>query len=151
MPEQHQDRVLSVTPKGTEPVVLIIDNAYNQGEWIGGMEIGSELLGSVPFTYTSTVRCDFNSLDHSQYQEALQKCSVWTNFLLESRAVVLSTIEGLQQMKIEKVEEKSIGHVFRNARFGVIVVVPPLHTFNQGLVAAYQPKVDRALKEVKLK
>lgn len=155
MPVQESERVMAVTPVNTEPVVLIIDNAYQEGEWISGLEMSTELLGLTSFTYTSTIRCTFTDQDvargSNDHQKALQSCSVWTNFLLEGRAVIISTMDGLQQMKIEKIEDKEVGKVFRNARFGIVVVTPPIHSFNQNLIDVYRPKIDRALKEVRLR
>lgn len=151
MPEQDRDRTLLFKQMVNEEyITLVIDDCQNQDQWVVGMAWASELLGhNIAFDFTSTVRCDYNpdDLTPEHQQEAIDKCGVWTNLLLERRAVILTTETGLRQMKVDS---RPVGSVFRSTMLGIIVVLPPLHAFDDGLFQHYLPKVQRALKEVRL-
>jgi hypothetical protein len=66
--------------------------------------------------------------------------------LLEHRALILSTLRGLKQLKVEG---KSEGGIFKNERLGVLVCMPPLWDLVGSIALSdiYRPKVQRAMRE----
>lgn len=137
----------ALTNSDVQPIILVIDSSHNSKQWIDGQRETKNLLGDdQDFTYTSSIRCFYNKIEPDEKQKALQKCSVWTNSLIEGRAIIISTVEGLTQMHVG--EGKAEGAIFKNEKVGVVIVVPPLYTFNDALHQHYKPKVQRALKEI---
>lgn len=149
LPEQKLPRVLSVEEEGEWPRVLVIDDNFSKKNYQQAIETAQQILGDVPFTYTSTIRCDLPSdLELPKLRIAASRCSVWTGSLVENRSVILTTQRGLDQMKLGA--EREVGDMFRNNRAGLILCIPPLIRLKGVAVNPYRTKAQRLLKEAKL-
>lgn len=146
MPEQKHPIDLFVNDQFAP--VLVIDDVRCDEEVLWGLEMMEELLGKgVPYTYTKTVRCTHVALNEEQGKEAVSRCSVWTNSLLEGRALIITTVLGLQQMKIG--EGKEPGDLFRNEKVGVVLVIEPSYRMSEVVLFGstdYKSKAKRAMK-----
>lgn len=155
MPEQTAPRLLSFNNTENpafDTMVLVIDDSQNQLDQYDGMKwVADNLLPNTPFTYTSTVRCEYDPIDleAGQFEQALEQCAVWTHQLLEGRAVIITTENGLHQMQVG--QDKKRGDMFKHPRLGSILVIPPVAVMMHGsFVKEYLPRVQRVLKEVNL-
>jgi hypothetical protein len=129
--------------------VLVLDDT-NRLEWcMTAMDIAQALLGTeTNFTYTTTVRCESFSLGTKDREKVLSSCGVWTHSLLENRSLILTTVNGLKQMRIAP--EKGEGDMFRSNQYGAILVIPPLVHMRDSELNAYIAKTKRLLREVGL-
>lgn len=163
MPKQDRERVLHWHPstvtdakeafrnetEGNPAPVLVIDNASSDQEIVDATCIAEILLEDVQFIYTNTIRCKYEQLTTEQRATALSRCSVWTGHMIEGRAIIISTLEGLKQLKVEK--EIAPGTIVRSPRLGLVLCVPPLTSLHGPELLAYKSKIQRMVKEAKLK
>lgn len=149
MPPQIGPRELSLGDDNA--TVLVIDDARGEDDLLLGLERAALFLGKgVAFTYTSSIRCTHDALSNEQQEEALAKCSVWTNYLLGGRSLVVTTENGLHQMKVG--EGKKAGDLFRNEQLGVVLVIHPLHSsFDVSTDSFYLAQIARAKKSAGVK
>lgn len=152
MPTQIYNRVLchEYVAEEKPPLVLVIDGFWSMGMEDHSMQRVKELLQKdVSFTYTTTLRCyGAMSLTIDERHDANSRCSVWTNMLLESRALIIGVPSAMEQLKIEK---NSPGDFFKSARLGVMLVIPGVVTPEMDMdFSSYQAKVARALKVLKI-
>lgn len=152
MPVQDKDRLLLLEPieVHTVPKILILDDTPERKDYDKAIRMAQLLIGPQTFTYSATIRCSFvpDALNQVQLQTAASRCSVWTNQLLEGRAVIIATMRGLFQLKVGI--ERVVGEAFRVPRLGVILCIPPLLTLKVKDLDIYQAKVKRVLKEAGL-
>lgn len=135
------------------PLLLVIDDLFESEEYKNRQMVVSSLLPvDIAFTYTSTVRCSVLHEDMipGRFDVILSRCSVWTNSLLDERLVILSTVNGLKQMKVEK--DYNEGDMFKSVRLGVVLVIPPIKMLGprDRFFSVYQEKVKRVMKEAGL-
>ena len=138
--------ILAYDIGGESPVLLVIDDSPDVGE---AASIMSELMGKpVPFTYTSSVRC-LDRLGTINNDALVSRCSVWTHSLVEGRAAIITTRNGLKQLKAA--EDRNEGDLFKHSRLGVVLVIPPLNSLDmERNLHIYTKKVKRVLSEVGL-
>lgn len=147
LPEQKLPRTLSIEEEGPWPRVLVIDDNGSKSRYAEAIEIAHQILGDVPFTYTTTIRCDHSrELELPKQRIASARCSVWTNSLVENRSIILATPRGLDQMKLGT--DREPGDMFRNHRAGLLLCIKPLLSISA--IAPYRTKAQRLLKEAKL-
>ncbi len=126
--------------------VLVLDDVNEMEMVIMGMEIAQSLLGlTTDFTYTTTVRCESASLGVKEREQVLSSCGVWTHSLLENRSLIITTVNGLKQMRIAP--EKGEGDMFRSNQYGAVLVIPPLVHMRDSELNAYIAKTKRLVKE----
>ena len=152
MPKQDVFRSLSLSycVNGTPPLVLVIDEPHDVGlESMAMQKVKELLVKDISFDYCTSVRCDGRfSLTNDEIKDALSRCSVWTNHISGGRALILTGVSGLTQLKIEDHKE---GDLFRHDRLGVVLVVPCIYGAVMDInFSTYQKKVQRALKVLKL-
>lgn len=148
LPEQKGHRVLNHQGDGVAPV-LVIDDLYDKKYLPDVFTVLNELLSGFwpTYNYTNAIRCDWepDEIAPEDLNKATQRCSVWTHSLLMERAVIISTVTGLHQMKIL---DKEPGAIFRSAKYGLILCVPPLLEIGvKGEMGMYRSKVERIMRE----
>lgn len=154
MPSQRWERTLLLRNafQDTPSLVLIIDDAFSVGRESVAMDRSKQLLDrEISFDYCTSVRCYFKIGDIStdEFNDALSRCSVWTNQVISGRSLIITGMSGLSQLKIEKAHEE--GDLFRHARLGVVLVTPPIISAEMDInFNSYHAKVQRALKVLKL-
>lgn len=149
MPEQDEERIpccIFGERDITQVSILVVDDCADKRDMLHNMERASRLLHERPFIYTTTIRCDYISGEISKEAEekALNRCAVWTHQLLENRMFILSTLNGLKQMRIG--EGRGEGDLWRSLRLGVILCIPPLDRMTVKEFSAYMAKTERVLK-----
>lgn len=155
LPQPKSPPVLSIKGEEDEKpaAILVIDDCSiiaHYGECLD--VVHGWLGGKIAFDYTTTIRCDHRpqKLEAEVIEQIVAKCSVWTHGIAEGRKIILATERGLRQLKVKN--EHKEGDVFRNARLGVVVVIPSLinvHPRSEEF-RTFKSKVERALKEVGL-
>lgn len=152
MPKQTKDRLLLLEPIGTSavPKVLFLDDTPERENYDKAIRMAQLLVGPQNFTYTTTIRCSFvpDALNQVQLQTAASRCSVWTNQLLEGRAVIITTMRGMFQLKVGI--DRVVGDAFKVPRLGVVLCIPSLLTLTVKDIDIYQTKIKRVLKEAGL-
>lgn len=147
---ETEDRpTLSYDIGGNEPLVLVLDQVQEEGNVSQAIERFLSLAGrNIPFTYSNVVRClKRNYLSDAKSRDALRsRCSVWTHSIIDRRAVIVTTLEGLKQLRVDELKE---GDIKRDEKLGILVVIPPLLSEEMD-ETYYGPRVRRALKEVGL-
>jgi hypothetical protein len=152
MPAQKFDRTLCFDYVGENnpPLILVVDGFWSVGtEGIAISRVQQLLNKEIGFTYTTTLRCfGAMNLTSDERHDANSRCSVWTNMLLNGRALVIGVPQAMEQMKVEGHKP---GDLFRHARLGVVLVIPGVMTPEMDMeFSSYQAKVARALKVLKL-
>lgn len=147
IPPQASPRVLAIDKEGPRPLILVIDDVYHKSWYASNIDTMSEILGAnVDFTYTTAIRCNYPiKSEKADEDRILSRCSVWTNSLLEGRALIITTKKGLVQLKLEEREE---GSMFKTNKYGLILVIPPLSKIAV-VSEEYKTKAKRLLKEIK--
>lgn len=136
-------------PSLGEGKVLVLDDFNGvSADYAEPIALSEQLIGSIPHTYTTTIRCNIAIVDEQLREKALARCAVWTNLLAQDRRLVITTINGLKQIGIG--EEHQTGDVFKDERYGLVVVVPPLTDISASEVPIYKQKVRRAIREANL-
>jgi hypothetical protein len=146
MPEQSKRRILSIGDGNAK--VLVIDDCKSHLQLDLSLEVADILLKPTPYLFTTSVRCEFNSLPKEALPIAISRCSVWTRSLTENRLVILSTFSGLKQLKVET--DRGPGSMFRNNRLGLILQIPPLLEMDGKTIEGFRPKAQRLLREARL-
>lgn len=149
VPGQPTNRFLALEADDLDTRILLIDDAPDTETVERALATAMRLLGTIGFTYTRTVRCLHYPDDMTDNELALvsSRCAVWTNQLLESRLLIISTKRGLEQMKVGA--DKGEGDAFRVGKLGVVLCIPPLDRMEkERTVTIYREQVKRALREV---
>lgn len=153
MPDQDEPRMLRWWwgSRDVEEIdqdkVLVIDDCPDKRDVRRAVELARDLVRGTQFTYTTTIRCDYvlGELTADGEKMALNRCAVWTHQLLANRLLILSTLNGLHQMRItERVTVP--GDLWLNHRLGAILCIPPLYLMTGKEMGTYQSKVMRVLK-----
>jgi hypothetical protein len=148
VPEQKYARVLN--HKDDDARVLVLDQVHDAHTRIKALRIADYLLEDIPYTYTNVIRCDgFEPVTEEDYQSVVSRCAVWTHALLGDRSLILSARSGFKQMKIER--EFIAGDAFRSQKLGLILCIPNLYLLLESDAMEYKSKVNRLLKEAKLR
>lgn len=148
MPDQEGDRDLFLLEERSS--VLVIDDAWGADHTPIQRRLDALFPEGVAYTYTSTVRCKFSTHEVSPewVEVSVQRCAVWTHLLMDNRSVVITTPYGLRQMGLEV--DRKPGDMFKSAKVGVVLVIPPIVMMSGKDVVEYQPRVKRVLREVGL-
>lgn len=154
IPQQTVLRNLSLSYLVNEapPLVLVIDESYSAGRETFAMQVVKDLLvKDISFDYCTSIRCIYKpgDLNETELQDAVSRCSVWTNQISGGRALIITGMSGLTQLKIE--EEHKPGDLFRHPRLGVVLVVPAILSNQMDMnFIIIKARVARALKVLKL-
>jgi hypothetical protein len=157
MPEQKRSRILSypnpLAPFSEEgSLVLIVDSNVGDSVTLSvGLRNAARIVGEIPFTYTTAIRCEEWSsvLVPSQIEAALSHCSVWTNFLASERSVILATPDAMQQLHLPtKYHEPGV--LFQSKRLGLMLCIMPLWIATEKEIKEYQTKTSRLFKKAGL-
>jgi hypothetical protein len=150
MPKQIIPRILYQDSKPDlveRPKILVIDDNPYSYSVTGVIDY---VLDGNEYIYTNSIRCHFDVgrvLEDDQ-EIAIARCAVWTNALLADRLVILSTVNGLKQMKIDP--DKKPGDMFRSKKLGLILCIPPLYSMLDAEYDLYAAKAMRLMKEARI-
>lgn len=147
LPPQSHDPVLFHGEESSP--VLVVDDLYERESLSLALAKCCKLLGDTPYCYTSTLRCEpGKGLGSGDYLIPEERCTVWTNLLVQDRALILTTITGLFQMGVQ--EEIPEGEIYIVQRLGTLIVIPPLTQMTHLQFVTTRHKVERALKSLRL-
>lgn len=130
-------------------IILVLDSCEVHGNISDNIRKAKRIIGkATPFTYTPVVRCS-GLVEATDNWKAVERCSVWTNFLLEDRGLIIATEHGLVQLGIT--DEVKPGILYKDARLGTILLINPLVTMDDDEENETMIKVQRALKSLRVK
>ena len=143
VPEQAHPRIPYLGDLKSKIMILDTDLSTAPG-YEKQVDVAHQLFGAKrPFLYTTTIRCKVPALPDEEERVLLSRCGVWTNLLMDGKALLLSTIEGFRQIGIDEAKFNA-GEIFLEPKIGVVICIHPLLTLE---ISEYKPIVRRGIKD----